>query len=1208
MTLTSSDPLSLTRPSAAPHYLSEHKDSESGGPHNHNKTRPLDESQESAQPVWRKRQPPELPTLHLFPPSPTASDTSHDATAAAAVSGESGAAVASNAVLSPPLDAASADDSLDDADSSRRSGSYRAAVPNTTLSFSCQSESLLPPDGDQRYKQTGAAIAAHHLDEQREAATAFGESSAATASCCVAGPCSARCVDDVELLAAWRELLEESEQLSHWSSEDEVAASEAHFQSAVRSLVWRGIPHSIRQRAWLRLLRDKMPSRDMSAYYSLMLDQVSRAYQQHDEQQRRQARGVSESFGPSAAGSSVWLSFADIEKDVNRTLPSLWLFRSADGVERLRRVLLAYCVHCPLVGYCQGLNFIAGSLLLVCEGDEVAAFSLLTAMVDARSGYYSKSMAACMVDTQVLTDLCGYFEPELCALLSGHGLSLSNFCSSWLICLFCNTPLNVYDTFRVWDVLHVLGDEVLFRCGLSLLRHAHSRIAAIRSSEELMLLFLQQLGDVQRIEPVMQHMYAEWRAEPLLGHSIAALREYHRYEITAEHSTLPASTVVRLSEKVTFSEDELQRLWQIFIRPDPWLTISTQCIQSLVHFRYSFCAAVFHPDTSAQFKGRGLILPLSWKTEAAASLSSTPAAATSTPPADHTHSTEPVSAADQRRSMDQEESATVAPPAGGELSDTHCGGQSPSITAFYNPNDSDTIGARQDEVRLLTEAALTSSPTTLTPTTTSALTGVAHSHPAVALSSSASSRSVCPGSSFLSQLTHVSSAAGGGGMRSLASTFVIPAPDEGSDSIFAHANSNSSRHSRQASHQRANNPPSQLQQPHASHRHVGSQLRQSPSHASPSAVDVDLSAFHAPSTSVPLSSPPMSPSSRSSRVNAAARVFAFAFSPNNSTTQQHEAALHASKKSATRAPPQGRQPRANSSGHGSRPLSPHPLPSSFSAHRALLSATTALSPPAVSEYGRLSLQRSSLSATLLSPTSSPMSAPSALYSATAAALLPLTEASELREVRQPFNSTTPLASTVRDSEPSSATLSLHTTSRVPSASSATADPPLSRPRLTRPPSSSPSPSLPASASVWSVSSAAEASAATSVYACSDNVLARLFSMLDSSSRGVVDFDEFCFGVCLFKRYPRSARLRALFAMCDVAGDGQVSRADFASFVGMFDRLYHGKRASDAELQSFVAEAFAKAAPSQYINCPLFEQIVQLHPAISKFFRLESASD
>ena len=1118
--------------------------------------------------------------------------------------------------------------------------------PNTTLSFTSQSESRIPPESEQRYKLTEAAIAAHHADEQREAVSAIGvvvdhngPTATALPSCCVDGPCSARCVDDIELLAAWRQLLDDSEAQPLGASESDRLSSEAHFQATVRTLVWRGIPHSIRQRAWLRLLRDKMPARDMYAYYASMRDRVSRAQQQQDEQQRRRAEGgVDEWFGLSGAGggSPLWSSFADIEKDVHRTLPSLWLFRSADGSERLRRVLLAYCVHCPLVGYCQGLNFIAGSLLLVCEGDEVAAFSLLTAMVDARSGYYSKSMAACMVDTQVLSDLCSYFEPELCALLSGHGLSLTNFCSSWLICLFCNTPLNVYDTFRVWDVLHVLGDEVLFRCGLSLLRHAHSRIAAIRSSEDLMLLFLQQLGDVQRIEPVMRHMYAEWRAEPLLGHSIAALREYHRYEITAEHSTLPAATVVRLSEQLTFSEDELQRLWQIFIRPDPWLTISTHCIQSLVHFRYSFCAAVFHPDTSALFKGRGLILPFNAHIEA------TGAQSVSWASVDRDESRDRMGrGASAGNALLACSSLSVA---AAELFDAEpLGGPSPSTSAFYNPNDIDICSVGQDEVQLgdddqqlLSHAHTSGSPLALSSVSSRASSS----------SSSCSSRSVGAHRAFLFPSSHAASPAGGG-LRSLASTFVIPTAHEGTDSIFAHANS--SKRSRQADYRLSSQSVGRQQQPQpqplpqqqaqpARHNSTGPPRRSNQPHQLQShqlEADAELSAFHAPSTSVPLSSPPMSPSSRSKRMNTAARVFAFAFSAGTANQTQHDAHSRSMKKAHNASRPRWQQLHTDNSANTT--ASPHPLPSSFSAHRALLSATTSLpaaAMPAYSsamEHGRLTLQRSLLSSSLSSPnalsspTTSPLSAPSALYSATTATFPPLNVAAELRETRQTFNSTTPLASTARDSGADN----MSATTRLPSVLSQSTERPADQstlsdggalapssvprpPRLVRPfstPCPRPSqPSLPAGGGVPGVCGVVGGGAASSVYVCSDNVLARLFAMLDSSCRGVVDFDEFCFGVCLFKRYPRSARLRAMFAMCDVAGDGQVSRAAFTSFVGMFDRLYHGKRASDAELQSFVAAAFDKAAPSQFINCPLFEQIAPTHSAISAFFRLGAANE
>ena len=1155
-------------------------------------------SRQKRQPLW-----PELLQLQLFPPSLPDSDTSEGA-ASLLSRGENGAVDSDDTTGSlPPLLAAALDSLVVAADRSPRVASYRAAVPNTTLSFSVQSESRLHPDYDRRYRQTQAAIAAHRSEEGRYATPPVGRlgdgatsvpTAVAMTSCCVTGPCGARSVDDVALLAAWRELLDSSEQAAHWSSEDELAALEAHFQSAVRGLVWRGIPHSIRRRAWLRLLRDKMPARDMAAYYAAMHERVRRVQQQQHEQQGRQAAGLEDSCNVSAAGTPLWSSFADIDKDVHRTLPSLWLFRTADGTERLRRLLLAYSMHCPLVGYCQGLNFIAGSLLAVCEGDEVAAFSLLTAMVDARSGYYSASMAACMVDTQVLSDLCSYFEPELCALLSSHGLSLSNFCSSWLICLFCNTPLNVYDTFRVWDVLHVLGDEVLFRCGLSLLRHAHSRIAAIRSAEELMLLFLQQLGDVQHIEPVMQHMYAEWLAEPLLSHSIAALRQYHRVEITAEHSTLPASTIVRLSERVAFNEDELQRLWQIFIRPDPWLTISTHCIHSLVHFRYSFCAAVFHPDTSAQFKGRGLILPLNQQTEAVRSsaLDWPKSAASVEQP---NGSTELTCGMWEQSATHMSSTPSLPRAASDGFEGRSVRDVQRSLTAFYDPNHH---GASHETAK--PDDALT----------------VVHEPGALvvasATSSSPSSSHSAADSSFLSHVGNVTVPFCGGGLRSLASTFVIPAASDETDSIFAHANShNDSKHSLQGSYR--SNAVSSRRPDHHSKR--------PPSHFPRQPVDVDLP-FHAPSTTVPLSSPPLSPWPRSNPLAAAARVLAFAFPANNYTsgtsTAQHDTA--GSKPAVTPKRPYGQQPQAGMSGSGGRSHPPHSLPTSFSAHRALLSATAALSmstlpPNNTAKYAHLTLQRPQSSSTQTSPNSGPMSAPSELFSIAASTLLQSGEAADTSHGRRTFSSTTPLTCTLTAGD-ESADQSCATPER-PSTSRASLEQPahtmlspvsldvlpLCRPRL----HSSPAPRVSTSAPVGLLSVSVGPSS-SNMYACSDNVLARLFAMLDSSSRGVVDFDEFCFGVCLFKRYPRSARLRAMFAMCDVVGDGQVGRADFAAFVQMFDRLYHGKRASDADLQAFVDAAFSRAAPSQYINCPLFEQIVQLHPAISKFCRLDAASE
>jgi len=61
-----------------------------------------------------------------------------------------------------------------------------------------------------------------------------------------------------------------------------------------------------------------------------------------------------------------------IMRDVSRTFPTTDMFKKENGIgqQRLRRVLNAYSIHEPLVGYVQGMNFIAGYMLMhACEED-----------------------------------------------------------------------------------------------------------------------------------------------------------------------------------------------------------------------------------------------------------------------------------------------------------------------------------------------------------------------------------------------------------------------------------------------------------------------------------------------------------------------------------------------------------------------------------------------------------------------------------------------------------------------------------------------------------------------------------------------------------------------------------------------------------------------------------------------------------------------
>jgi hypothetical protein len=79
----------------------------------------------------------------------------------------------------------------------------------------------------------------------------------------------------------------------------------------------------------------------------------------------------------------------------------------------LRRILYAFAIHSPAIGYCQSLNFLAGMMLIFMEEEE--SFWLLITVVEKLlpTDYYTKSMVGTYVDQFVLAHIIKKYLPNI---------------------------------------------------------------------------------------------------------------------------------------------------------------------------------------------------------------------------------------------------------------------------------------------------------------------------------------------------------------------------------------------------------------------------------------------------------------------------------------------------------------------------------------------------------------------------------------------------------------------------------------------------------------------------------------------------------------------------------------------------------------------------------------------------------------------------
>lgn len=194
--------------------------------------------------------------------------------------------------------------------------------------------------------------------------------------------------------------------------------------------------------------------------------------------------------------------------DLGRTFPTHPYFQAQLGAGQLSlyNILKAYSLLDPEVGYCQGLSFIAGVLLLH-MGEEDAFDMLKFLMYDAGlRKQYRPDMIILQIQMYQLSRLLHDYHRDLYSHLEQQEIGPSLYATPWFLTVFASHfPLGFVA--RVFDMVFLQGSEVIFKVALSLLG-SHKPLILQHDSLESIVDFIKtmlpNLGLVQMEKTINQ--------------------------------------------------------------------------------------------------------------------------------------------------------------------------------------------------------------------------------------------------------------------------------------------------------------------------------------------------------------------------------------------------------------------------------------------------------------------------------------------------------------------------------------------------------------------------------------------------------------------------------------------------------------------------------------------------------------------------------
>lgn len=183
-----------------------------------------------------------------------------------------------------------------------------------------------------------------------------------------------------------------------------------------------------------------------------------------------------------------WTPFVKIiSRDLNRTFPEIKMFREkgGDGQQKLGRVLRAYSAYDMQVGYCQGLTFLTGPLLL--HMDDKDAFCVLVKLMEDYElrSMFTADMSGLQLRMYQFESLFELNFPTLYTHFTTIGVN-NIYASQWFLSFFAVTcPLGML--VRIFDLSFAEGAvPTLMRVALAVMKRNEQVLLGFEDEEQIL--------------------------------------------------------------------------------------------------------------------------------------------------------------------------------------------------------------------------------------------------------------------------------------------------------------------------------------------------------------------------------------------------------------------------------------------------------------------------------------------------------------------------------------------------------------------------------------------------------------------------------------------------------------------------------------------------------------------------------------------------